>query len=111
MIHVPLVVELVLGVLQIVVHQQLAGFLNVRVAVRHGLAVCGRQLAKHPGGQVVLRVRFGADADADTAEMVGAQAGNDAFQPVVPAGRAVGPDAQMSRLLGDVIAQHNDVVL
>ena len=39
MIHVPLVVELVLGVLQIVVHQQLAGFLNVRVAVRHGLAV------------------------------------------------------------------------
>ena len=43
MIHVPLVVELVLGVLQIVVHQQLAGFLNVRVAVRHGLAVCGRQ--------------------------------------------------------------------
>ena len=42
--------------------------------------------------------------------MVGAQAGNDAFQPVVPTGRAVGPDAQMSRLLGDVIAQHNDVV-
>ena len=60
----PLVVELVLGVLQIAVHQQLAGVLNVRVAVGHGFAVRGGQLAQHPGGQIVLRVWLGPDADA-----------------------------------------------
>ena len=47
-------VELVLSVLQVAVHQQLAGVLNVWVAVGHGLAVRGGQLAQHPGGQVVL---------------------------------------------------------
>ena len=103
-------VELVLSVLQVAVHQQLAGVLNVRVAVGHGLAVRGGQLAQHPGGQVVLRVGLGADANADAAEILGAQAGDDAFQPVMAARRAVGSDTQVARLLGDVVAQYDDVV-
>ena len=103
-------VELVLGVLQIAVHQQLAGVLNVRVAVGHGFCGPRGQLAQHPGGQIVLRVWLGPDADADAVEVLGVQAGNDAFQPIVPARRAVGPDAQMPWLLGDIVAQDDDVV-
>ena len=53
----------------------------------------GRQ---HPVGQIVIGVRLRADADLDARELVGAEAGDDGFQAVVAAGRAVFADAELA---------------
>ena len=53
----------------------------------------GRQ---HPVGQIVIGVRLRADADLDAGELVGAEAGDDGFQAVVAAGRAVFADAELA---------------
>ena len=58
------------------------------LGLRHG--------GEHPVGQVVVRVRLGADADLDPRELVGAQAGDDGLEAVVAAGRAVFADAELA---------------
>ena len=50
------------------------------------------------------------DADADAGKAVAAQPGDDALQAVVAACRAGRPDAQLAGVLGDVVAQDDDMV-
>ena len=95
---------------QLTVHDKLGRCLQVGVAVGHGLGILGRELAQHPVGKVIVRAGLGTHADADAGEVLPAQPGNDALQAVVSASRAGGADAQFAGVLGDVVAQDDDVV-
>ena len=53
---------------------------------------------------------LGTHADADAGEVLPAQAGDDALQAVMSACGAGGPDAQLAGVLGDIVAQNDDVV-
>ena len=95
---------------QLAVHDELCGGFDVGAAVGEGLGVVGRELAQHPVGQIVVRAGLCAHADADAGEVLAAEAGDDALEAVVAARRAGGPDAQLAGVLGDVVAQDDDVV-
>ena len=93
---------------QLAVHDELGGSFDVRAAVRQSLGVLGRELAQHPGSQVVVRVGLGPYTNADAGKAVASQPGDDALQTVVAPCRAGRPDAQLAGILGDVVAQDDD---
>ena len=95
---------------QLAVHDELCGGCDVGAAVGEGLGVVGRELAQHPVGQIVVRAGLCAHADADAGEVLAAEAGDDALEAVVAARRAGGPDAQFAGVLGDVVAEDDDMV-
>ena len=95
---------------QLAVHDELCGGFQIRVAAAQSLGILCRELAQHPRGKVVVRVGLGTHADADAGEVLPAQAGDDALQAVMSACGAGGPDAQLAGVLGDIVAQNDDVV-
>ena len=95
---------------QLAVHDELCGGCDVGAAVGEGLGVVGREPAQHPVGQIVVRAGLCAHADADAGEVLAAETGDNALEAVVAARRAGGPDAQLAGVLGDVVAQDDDVV-
>ena len=68
--------------------------------LRHG--------GQHPVGQIIVRVRLGADADLDPRELVGAETGDKGLQAVVPACGAVFPDTELADGKRNVIKQDED---
>ena len=95
---------------QLAVHDELCGGFQIRVAAAQSLGILYRELAQHPRGKVVVRVGLGTHANADAGEVLPAQAGDDALQAVMSACGAGGPDAQLAGVLGDIVAQNDDVV-
>ena len=95
---------------QLAVHDELCGGFQIRVAAAQSLGILCRELAQHPRGKVVVRVGLGTHADADAGEVLPAQAGDNALQAVMSACGAGGPDAQFAGVLGDIVAQNDDVV-
>ena len=95
---------------QLAIHDELRCGLQIGIPVGHGLGIVGRELAQHPVGQIVVRAGLGSDAEADAGEVLAAEAGDDALQAVVAARRTGGPDAELAGVLGDIVAQDDDVV-
>ncbi len=58
--------------------------------------------------QILLGVGFAADTDLDSGEILTSHFGNDGFDAVVPAGRAIGADPQTARHQRYIVKQNDD---